>query len=70
MENEVRVRYLIMPSGIRGFTIKEDACSYDVYINPNYTHESQMETLEHELAHIENGDFDTEWNVNELEMMR
>lgn len=70
MDNEVRIRYQKMPSGIKGFTIREDANVYNVYLNPTYTHESQMETLDHEMAHIENGDFDTEENVNRLELIR
>ena len=66
---EVRVRYLKMPVSVRGFTVREDADVYDVYINPIYTYESQMETYEHELTHIRRGDFEREDDVNRLEVM-
>ena len=59
-----------MPHGIKGFTVREDVDSYDIYINPTYTYESQMETIKHELSHIKKGDFETDGNIQELEMMR
>lgn len=65
---DVRVRYLEMPLGIRGFTIRGDYDSYDIYLNPEYCYESQVETYEHEMAHIINGDFDKEgMDINEIE---
>lgn len=70
MNDCVRVRYMKMPHGIKGFTVREDVDSYDIFINPTYTYESQMETIEHELSHIKKGDFETDGNIQELEMMR
>lgn len=70
MNDSVRVRYMKMPHGIKGFTVREDVDSYDIYINPTYTYESQMETIEHELSHIKKGDFEKDYDVNRLEMMR
>ena len=70
MNDCVRVRYMKMPSGIKGFTVREDVDSYDIFLNPTYTYESQMETIAHELSHIEKGDFEKSYDVNRLEMMR
>ena len=70
MNDSVRVRYMKMPHGIKGFTVREDVDSYDIYINPTYTYESQMETIEHELLHIKKGDFEKDYDVNRLETMR
>ena len=67
---EVRVRYLEMPVGIKGFTIREDVDTYDMYLNPEYCYEQQMETYEHEMEHIRNGDFESDMDVEEIELSR
>ena len=56
--NDIRVRYLEMPLSVKGFTVREDVNSYDVYINPAFDDVTQRQTLEHELSHINNHDFD------------
>ena len=57
MINDIRVRYMDMPPSVCGFTLKVDACSYDIYINPAMSYEKQRETYQHELKHIYNDDF-------------
>jgi hypothetical protein len=49
-----------MPCTVHAFTLKEDADSFDVYINSRLCREAQVEAYEHEIAHIENGDFERE----------
>ena len=66
---QIFVRYMKMPTGVKGFTIREDADTYDVYINPAYCYAQQVETYEHEMEHIRNGDFERNGEVNEMELM-
>jgi hypothetical protein len=49
-----------MPCTVHAFTLKEDVDSFDVYINARLCREAQVEAYEHEIAHIENGDFERE----------
>lgn len=55
---DIRVRFSDMPCTVHAFTVKEDADSFDVYINARLSHEAQVLAYEHELEHITNGDFE------------
>ena len=55
--SDIRIRYKRMPCSIHAFTVREDVGSYDVYINPNISHEAQLKAYEHEVKHIEKEDF-------------
>lgn len=57
---DVRTRYLDMPCTVHAFTVREDADSFDVYINSRLCYEAQLEAYAHEIRHIENGDFERE----------
>ena len=67
-ERDIRVRYLVdLPYSIKGFVVREDEGSYDIYLNPNHSYETQKKTLDHELEHIKFDDFSKHRNVNYLE---
>ncbi len=55
--SDIRIRYQIMPCSVHAFTVREDVGSYDVYINPNISHEAQLKAYQHEVEHIEKDDF-------------
>lgn len=57
---DIRLRCLDLPCTVHAFTVKEDADSFDVYINARLCYEAQVAAYEHELAHIINGDFEKE----------
>ena len=53
--NDVFIRLVPLPSGVKGF-VKEDADgNYNVYIREQDAREVQRETYEHELRHIRLG---------------
>ena len=57
---DIRLRCLDLPCTVHAFTVKEDVDSFDVYINARLCYEAQLEAYKHELAHINNGDFEKE----------
>lgn len=52
------VRYWDMEYAVRGFTIQDEQGDYNIYINSRYPSVCQRKTIQHELQHIINGDFD------------
>lgn len=66
----IRVFFVDMPSGIKGFTVKNDDDSYTILINAGLSHEMQIEAYDHEISHIDNNDYGHFYDVNILEEMR
>ena len=54
---EVIVRIVDMPAGVRGLTLPDIDGVFDVYINGKLSPEDQRKTFEHELEHIRKGDW-------------
>lgn len=46
------VRFVSLPFGVKGVTLPNDDCTFDVYINSNLDETIQQDTLKHELEHI------------------
>lgn len=61
------VRLVKLPPAVRGTTVTDEDGNYNVYINKNLNYETQIKVFEHELAHIQNGDFGSEESVMCLE---
>lgn len=57
MTDNVYIYMQPLPSGLKSFATP---CSdgYTVYIDPRLDREAQLRAYEHELEHIENGDFE------------
>lgn len=66
MMEEVRVVRCPLRGRIKGVTVLKDDC-YTILIRDTLTMEEALATYEHEMAHIEGGDFFSEKNVNEIE---
>lgn len=64
---DVFVRYLPLPCTVKGLTVQDDAGDYNVYLNARLNHESHIETLQHEIKHIFNGDFQKLINISDIE---
>jgi len=63
--------YLVdLPHGIRGFTRKNEDGSYTMLINARLSSEMQIQTYDHEIQHIDCGDYDSAKEVDELEFNR
>lgn len=66
--SDIRIRYIEdLPCSVHAFTVKEDADSYDIYVNPKLSYEAQIEAFEHEVEHITKNDFNKQ-NVNDAEL--
>ena len=65
MDN-IRILYVDMPIGYRAFTMPKDDY-YTIYLNSRYNLEQNINSLEHELTHIKNGDYDKDYPVDFLE---
>lgn len=50
-----------MPTSVKGHTIKNEDGSYSVFLNARLTQIQIEKTYQHELEHIESGDFDREY---------
>lgn len=58
MVENVFIRKIPLPCGVRAFTVPDEQGDYNIYINSNLTIEQQRKSLEHEKAHIKRGDFE------------
>ncbi len=57
-----------LPSTIGGFTIVANDY-FTIVLNQNLSFERNMQTYNHELMHISNGDFDKKTSVGLIEIM-
>ena len=67
MNENIIVRYIPLPAGVRAFTIPDSAGDYNVYINDALSSEQQKRSFDHEVCHIENGDFFRDEDAVEIE---
>lgn len=58
-----------LPPRISGFTVRKDG-DFTIFLNARHCWEDQKETYDHELEHIENGDFDSALSADAIEMLR
>ncbi len=66
----IGVHLVDLPHGIRGYTKKNKDGSYTIMINARLSSEMQVTTYDHEIKHIENGDYDYNAEVNQIEVHR
>lgn len=66
----VGVHLIDMPHSIPGITVKVDADTYCILINSRLSQDAQIRAYDHEIAHIDNGDFDEMYTVDQLECLR
>ena len=57
-----------MPVSIRGYAVKNKDSTFTIVLNARHTREQNLLSYAHELAHIENGDYDNNCDVGILEM--
>ena len=68
LEGEVTIRVVDdMPVSSPGFVIYDETGHYNVYLNGRYNHESNMQTVDHELRHILNDDFFSDDDIRTVE---
>jgi len=63
----VFIRYLPLPHTVKGLTVQDEEGNYNVYLNARLSYESHTETLQHEIKHILNNDFQNFLHVKDIE---
>lgn len=57
-QNDIFVYVLDLPESIRGRVVENEDSTYTIFINAKLSYEMQIHVYQHELKHIENGDFE------------
>jgi len=65
--SDVFIRYKKLPPRVGGFTVLDQDGNYNVYLNKNRTREDNLDSVDHELAHVENAHFSSSEHVRVLE---
>lgn len=68
MEN-INIIFQDLPCSVKGFTLQADD-AYTIVLNARLSHRQNKETVLHELKHIAEDDFYSDFDVQELEMIR
>ena len=66
----IQVFIIDMPTFVDGITVKNNDGSYTILINAGLSAVGQCEAYDHEMAHINNHDYDQIYDVNQLELIR
>lgn len=61
------VRQLDLPIGVNGITFLDENGDYNIYLNSRYSHDAQTKAFRHEIAHIIQGHFSLEEDIQLLE---
>ena len=64
---ETFIRILDLPSTVKGVTVRDDDGNYNIYINSSLSEDARKRAIEHELKHVERGDFDSFDDISTLE---
>ena len=56
--DETYIRIINLPSTVHGVTVRDEDGNYNVYINSALAEDARKRAIDHELKHIERGDFD------------
>ena len=67
MTQDVNTILVDMPCSIRAYTVANADLTYTVVINAKLNHELQIESYQHELEHITNGDYDRKYSADLIE---
>lgn len=66
----IRVFLVDLPHTTKGLTVKNNDGGYTILINSRLSEQMQCEAYDHEIAHINNGDFENMYDVSILEHVR
>ena len=56
--DENYIRIIDLPSTVHGVTVRDDDGNYNIYINSSLSADARKRAIEHELKHINRGDFE------------
>lgn len=66
----IQVFLVDLPTGIKAFTVKNEDDSFTILINAGLSAQMQCDAYDHEMEHINNGDYDHIYDVTTLELLR
>ncbi len=69
MMETIIIRYLDLPCKCHGYVRRDADGNYNIYINARLSIDMQRDTVQHELRHVERGDFDSVENICNVEEM-
>jgi hypothetical protein len=67
--DNIRTILCDLPNRIGGFTVSAPDGNFTIVLNQNLSYEKNMLTYQHELSHIENGDFERGCSAGMLEII-
>ena len=56
-----------LPCKIRAYTVANRDLTYTIVLNARLSHEMQLESYQHELDHIQRGDYEKKCSVDLIE---
>ena len=68
LTNDIIVKLIDFPTSAKEAVTKNEDGTYTVFINAKLSHEMQLESYAHALAHIMGSDFEKE-NADQVELM-
>lgn len=67
-DDDYCIRLIDMPCSIKAYTVEENGF-YSIYVNSKMCLEQNRASIQHELEHIRNKDFDKEVSVDAIEII-
>jgi len=65
--DDIFLRYIPLPVTIKGLTVEDKSGNYNIYLNTRLSYEANVETLQHEIQHITNNDFNSGSHIKNIE---
>ncbi len=56
--DETYIRIIDLPSTVKGVTVRDEDGCFNIYINSSLSEDQRRLAIEHEMKHINRGDFD------------
>lgn len=69
-DENIIVIYKDMPAKIKSFVMPDGLGNHTIVLNSCLSHEQNLISMQHEIEHIERGDYDNVQNVDILEHYR
>lgn len=64
---QIIIRYIDLPYRSKGYVRRDTEGDYNIYVNARLSYDTQQAAIQHEMTHIENGDFDNEQSITDAE---
>lgn len=58
--NEYCIRFIPLPTTLKGITVEDSSGFYNIYINNSLSYEEQQKAIQHELSHVTGNDFNVQ----------